>query len=161
MAEYYLLEDGERRGPFTVAQLSREGIDRERYVWSEGFADRRRAGEGAALAEVVPSQRPSNVNVTTASAPTSRSSGRSETGAPAAPLARYSDRIIAAFALVGLVSVLVNQVITLLAINGGGRPVVLLTLLVGDRRLRIICIVLVVLTSIAGMVGPFLYRLVI
>ncbi len=39
MAEYYILQDGEKRGPYTKEELLSRGISSETLVWCEGMKD--------------------------------------------------------------------------------------------------------------------------
>lgn len=47
MALYFAMIDGERKGPFTLAQLSDAGVRPDTYVWAKGMDDWRKAEDVA------------------------------------------------------------------------------------------------------------------
>ncbi|MDE7437766.1 MAG: GYF domain-containing protein [Muribaculaceae bacterium] len=47
MALYFAMIDGERKGPFTLAQLNDAGVRPDTYVWAKGMADWQKADEVA------------------------------------------------------------------------------------------------------------------
>lgn len=47
MALYFAMIDGERKGPFTLAQLNDAGVHPDTYVWAKGMDDWRKAEDVA------------------------------------------------------------------------------------------------------------------
>ena len=54
MSQYYLADDGQRRGPFPIEQLPAQGLTPDTLVWSEGMPDWRRADELIELRPYLP-----------------------------------------------------------------------------------------------------------
>lgn len=50
--EYYIVEEGERRGPFSIEVLKTRGIQRDTLVWRQGLGEWVRAGELPELSEI-------------------------------------------------------------------------------------------------------------
>jgi hypothetical protein len=50
---FFIVVDGERRGPLTLEQLAEQGIERDTLVWQPGLSDWARADEVPALAELM------------------------------------------------------------------------------------------------------------
>lgn len=51
--KYYIVKNGQNAGPFEVGELQAQGLTAETYVWCEGMADWKHAGEVAELAELL------------------------------------------------------------------------------------------------------------
>ncbi len=51
--QFYILSDGQRKGPFTLEQLAAEGLERDTLIWTRGQPDWVRADQVPGLAELM------------------------------------------------------------------------------------------------------------
>lgn len=56
--DFFILENGERRGPYTIEELRQNKLSPDTLVWAEGETDWRKAGDVPMLAELFPSSIP-------------------------------------------------------------------------------------------------------
>lgn len=56
--DFYILENGERKGPYTIEELRQNKVSPDAMVWTEGEADWRRAGDIPALSALFPAAIP-------------------------------------------------------------------------------------------------------